>query len=58
MALQVVETLLPLTKPIAGVADWSAVGIMDAAAPPDVDALTIEGGLEEAQPEAVRMMVP
>lgn len=58
MTLQVVETLLPLTKPVAGVGDWSAVGIMDAAAPPDVDALRLEEGVERAQPEAVRSMAP
>ena len=49
--MQVVEVLLPLTLPVAGVADWSTVGIMDAAAPLDGESPSVEG----AQSDRVRL---
>ena len=42
---EVVETLLPLTRPVAGVLEWSVIGIMDAAS-----AAARENSLEEADP--------
>ena len=48
-AREVVETLLPLTRPVSSIGDWSVVGVMDAAGPA-MDRLS----LEESPPETGR----